>query len=197
MKRKGQRKQNRGFMRGATHALQRGWAAVRDTLSSSDTEALGLLHAQHEAVEDLFKRIELAMERDHRRALGLVRELAEALTIHAAIEEQHFYPAVRTPKTAHLVAESFEEHRQMKRALADVVAAAEDGGELGAKISVLKEEVVHHAKEEEEAKLFPMVRTILDEDQREALGQAMIAAIVELQSKGTSMRPLRGQLVPA
>jgi hemerythrin superfamily protein len=188
-------KDNQGMFRGATRALQRGWAAVRDTLSSSDTDALGLLQAQHDNVEQLFKQIETSASGGGKRTMALVRELEEALTLHAAIEEKHFYPAVRTGRTAELVAESYQEHRQMKRALADLVATAQRGRDVQAKLSVLKEEVVHHAKEEEEGKLFPIVRDLLDDDQREALGQEMVAAMVELQGQG--LRPLRGQLAPA
>jgi hemerythrin superfamily protein len=172
-----------GLFRGATRVLARGLAAVGELMTTSDTDALTMLSAQHKHVDKLFAQLERAVKRDPRRARALVDELAEVLTVHAAIEEQHFYPGVRTPRTEPLVAESFQEHRQMKRALADLVAAARSGRDLPAKVSVLKEEVVHHAKKEEEAKLFPLVRTILDADQREALGQEMLAAMVDLQER--------------
>jgi hemerythrin superfamily protein len=182
---KNARQQVSGLLEGASRVLSRGWAAMRDTLAPSDTDALEMLRMQHRHVDRLFAQIERALKHDHRVALPLVRELASALTLHAAIEEKHFYPTIRTGETEELVAESFEEHRQLKRALADVVAAAESGSdELEARVSVLKEEVVHHAKEEEEAKLFPIVRRLMDEDQREALGQEMVAAMVELQQSG-------------
>ena len=181
------RKRDReGIVEGAAHTLERGWSAVRGAMAASDTDALALLRAQHANVETLFSQFERVVERDRRRAVALVHELDEALTMHAEIEEKIFYPAVRVPKTEDLVAESFEEHRQMKRALADAVAAArgDDGDDLAAAVSALKEDVIHHAKEEEEAKLFPIVRSLLDEDQREALGQQMVAAMVEMQERG-------------
>jgi hemerythrin superfamily protein len=185
-----------GFLKGASRALSRGWAAVRDNLSTSDTDALEMLRMQHRHVDKLFAQIERALKQDHRVALPLVSELANALSMHATIEERHFYPTIRTPETEDLVAESFEEHRQMKRALADVVAAARSGNDrLEAMMAVLQEEVTHHAKEEEEAKLFPLVRTLMDEDQREALGQEMVAAMVEFQHAHHPMTPraLRAQ----
>lgn len=188
------------LLQGASRALARGWAAVRDTLTTSDTDALEMLRMQHRHVDKLFRQIERALQQDHRVALPLVRELASALTQHATIEERHFYPAVRTADTADLVAESFEEHRQMKRALADVVAAAESGSDrLEAMVSVLKEEVTHHAREEEEAKLFPLVRGMTSEDQREAIGQEMVAAMVEFQHTAHPLTPraLRAQATPA
>jgi hemerythrin-like domain-containing protein len=148
-------------------------------------------------VEKLFTQLEGVATSDRRRAVALVAELDEALTLHAEIEERHFYPMVRTSRTEELVAESFEEHRLMKQTLADVVAAANgrgDGKVLAAKLEVLREQVVHHAREEEEQKLFPLVRELLSEEQLEALAQEMTGTIVELQGrKRGPARPLRGQ----
>lgn len=185
-----------GLLAGASRVLSRGWKAVRDTLAPSDTDALEMLRMQHRHVDRLFAQIERSLQQDHRVALPLVNELASALTMHASIEEHHFYPTIRTEKTEELVAESFAEHRQMKRALADVVAAARSGSEeLAAMVSVLKEAVTHHAKEEEEGKLFPLVRALTDEDQREAIGQEMVAAMVEHQQAHHPLTPqaLRAQ----
>jgi hypothetical protein len=58
------------------------------------------------------------------------------------------------------------------------------GETFDAKLSVLEEQVHHHAIEEEEAKLFPMVRAAVDDDYRAALAGEMIALMVEAQEKG-------------
>ena len=58
------------------------------------------------------------------------------------------------------------------------------GETFAAKLSVLEEQVHHHAIEEEEGKLFPMVRAAIDDDYRAALAGEMIALMVEAQEKG-------------
>jgi hemerythrin superfamily protein len=193
--RRGQKENGGGILEEATQALQRGWAALRGTvggLAASDTDALVMLRAHHRNVDRLFARIERALDGDPARARPLVNELAEALTMHAQIEETIFYPAVTADETRSLVDESFEEHRLMKRALADLVRATGLGSrDLEAKVKALKELVVHHAKEEEEAKLFPKVRRLLDGDQREAVGQEMLAAMVDMQAAAAPAGALR------
>lgn len=202
MKRNGGRKQRgeggseRGIVAGASDALRRSWASLRGTIESmtaSDTDALVMLEAQHRQVDGLMAQIASAAGRPGRRTGSLIAELAEALELHAAIEEQHFYPAVRTAQTEDLVSESFDEHRRMKRALAELVAAGNGArGDVAQKLARLEELVVHHAKVEEEGKLFPRVREMLDGDQREALGQEMLATMVDLQQPSARRAPVRG-----
>jgi hypothetical protein len=83
-----------------------------------------------------------------------------------------------------LLAESREEHRAMKRTLADMLDDDVAGEAFDAKLNVLREQVHHHAMEEEERKLFPKVRATIDGDYRMAMAGAMIALMVELQQKG-------------
>jgi len=66
-------------------------------------DAIELLDAQHRDVERLFSQLEGA--RGERKA-RLFRELADLLAIHATIEENHFYPMVKTNDTEDLVMES-------------------------------------------------------------------------------------------
>ena len=58
--------------------------------------------------------------------------------------------------------------------------------EFAAKLSVLKEQVTHHAHEEEEAKLFPKLRVSLDAEERAALGKAVLALFEQLLPKHPS-----------
>jgi len=52
--------------------------------------------------------------------------------------------------------------------------------QFDAKLSVMKEQLDHHAHEEEEGELFPKVRNLLGEDELEALGGEMVAMFEEL-----------------
>ena len=111
---------------------------------------------------------------------ALFTELADKLAAHATIEEQLFYPAVMAKETNELLHESVEEHLTIKRVLADLIEMKLDEDSFMAKLSVLKENVSHHAHKEEEAKLFPKVRAALSADERAALGGELLAMFEKL-----------------
>ncbi|MBK7072859.1 MAG: hemerythrin domain-containing protein [Myxococcales bacterium] len=134
-------------------------------------DAVQLLKDQHDAVDRLFAMIEEAD--DGARKAALFVELADALAAHVTIEEDQFYPAVKAKQTADMLLEATEEHLAIKRVLADLLGLTPTDPRFTAKLKVLQEEVTHHAREEEEAKLFPKVRRLLDADELEALGGEM------------------------
>jgi len=143
--------------------------------------AIDLLESQHREVEALFAKIEAAKSS---KAKGtLFEQIADSLAIHAAIEEHHFYPAVKEKRTDDLLLEALEEHVGIKRVLADLLSVDAADKTFDAKVKVLKEQVEHHV-EEEEGELFPQVRKLLDEEQLEAIGQQMSAEQAELESAG-------------
>lgn len=152
--------------------------------------AIDLLESQHREVANLFEKIEGARNRETKER-AFVR-LADGLAIHAAIEEHHFYPAVRAKRTEDILLESLEEHLAIKRVLSDLLEVDTNDETFDAKLKVLKEEVEHHV-EEEERELFPKVRKILDEGQLEALGQAMSAEHDELEEKGNPRDAVAGE----
>ena len=59
-------------------------------------DAIALLKADHRKVEDLFAKFENAGERARKTKRKLVDAIIVELSVHAAIEEQVFYPAVRS-----------------------------------------------------------------------------------------------------
>ena len=85
------------------------------------------------------------------------------------------YPAVMTDRTSEQLHEAVEEHLAIKRILADMLELDSDDEEFFAKLAVLKEEVSHHAHEEEEDKLFPILRRELTADELSALGNEVLA----------------------
>ena len=87
-----------------------------------------------------------------------------------------------TAKSHDLLEESVEEHLEVKRLLADMMQLAPDSEQFDAKLSVLKENLSHHAHEEEEDKLFPMVRKQLSHDELAALGNQVLARFEELMT---------------
>ena len=180
-----------------SRAVNRGWrvlGAAAEALAEDQTEAdaLSLLSAHHRQVEQLFAALEKSRAGESRAQLR--DELVEALVLHAAIEEQVFYPTVRAAETEALVLESIEEHTAMKRTLLDLAEIAADDETFEAKLATLKEQVVHHAKQEEERKLFPILRGLMSSEQREALAQELIAAMVDAMEGPAPKQRLRDEV---
>ena len=144
---------------------------------TTTTDALELLREQHDEVERLFEQIEDADDDD---VDELFRELADKLAAHSTIEEKLFYPSVLTDQTAEDLLESTEEHLAAKRVLADMLELEPDDEHFRAKMHVLKEQVLHHAREKEEGKLVPVVEKMLSADERAALGNELLAMFEEL-----------------
>ncbi|HEY0194652.1 MAG TPA: hemerythrin domain-containing protein [Kofleriaceae bacterium] len=140
------------------------------------TDVCELLTTQHTEVDALFEQLE-KREGDTRAAFY---DLANKLAAHAGAEEKVFYPAVMTPDTKELLQESVEEHLAIKRVLADLITMKLDDDAFHAKLSVLKEQVSHHAHDEEEKNLFPKLRATMSADQRAALGNEVLVAFEDL-----------------
>lgn len=143
--------------------------------------AIKMLKKQHREVEGLFKELEKAKSAASRRKT--FEQIADALAIHATIEEKHFYPAAKRKQTESTLLESVEEHLEMKRVIADLLKLSPTDPTFMAKVTVLKEDVQHHV-EEEEGTLFPKVEKLLDDDELQAVATAMEETADELREEG-------------
>lgn len=130
-------------------------------------DAITMLRDDHKQVEVLFKRIE-------KGDLAVVPDVCRALTVHAALEEEVFYPTVRAEvdDSDDVVLESVEEHRLVKRLVAELESGDPRSEEYGAKATVLVELVRHHVEEEED-ELFPEVRATMGRKRLQELGATM------------------------
>lgn len=133
-------------------------------------DAITLLKQQHKKVKDTLATI-LETKSPKRRA-AMMTEVARELSAHMVIEESLFYPFVQKELgDDDLLAEAYEEHAiarvSLKRALASIETEAYE-----AKVTVLKELLEHHVKEEE-GELFPDVRKGVEAAALKALGQEM------------------------
>jgi hemerythrin superfamily protein len=151
-----------------------------DPSAEVTVDAIELLKAQHDEAKALFRKIEKA---DGGRKGMLFDELADALAVHAAIEEKHFYPATKSARTEELLQEAVEEHLSVKRLIADLLELEPSDAQFDAKISVLEEQVGHHV-EEEEGELFPKVKKMLSADELEDLGVVMEDTADALKAEG-------------
>ena len=143
--------------------------------------AVDMLKKQHREVEELFAKLERA-DRDERKQ-KLFTQIADKLTVHASIEEEAFYPAVRAKRTEDILLESLEEHLGIKRVLADLIDLDASDETFEAKTKVLQEQVEHHVGEEEDD-LFPKVKKIFDEETLVAIAHQMALLQEELLAKG-------------
>jgi hemerythrin superfamily protein len=143
--------------------------------------AIELLTDQHTEVDQLFAKIEKTEDADQKKAL--FNELADKVAVHASIEEKLFYPAVMARQTEEILLESVEEHLAVKRVLADLLTLDVEDEHFDAKLSVMKEELRHHAHDEEEGTLFPKVRRLLSTDDLEGLGGELLNLFETLLTK--------------
>jgi hemerythrin-like domain-containing protein len=140
-------------------------------------DALTLLRDDHRTVEQLFKRFEKAGDRALVEKRKVVDQIVEALSVHAAVEEQVFYPAIRATVTSteDMVLESLEEHHVVKWLLSELSEMDPAHERFVAKATVLIENVRHHVREEEDD-LFPKVRKALSPAKLADIGQALADA---------------------
>ena len=116
-------------------------------------DAIALLKADHATVSDLFADYEKV--RSDAKKKALVAEICTELSVHAQIEEEIFYPAVKAAlKDKLLVPEATVEHAGVKELIAQLEGLEPDGEMYDAKVKVLSEYVKHHVKEEQN-EMFP------------------------------------------
>ena len=147
-------------------------------------DAIVLLKNDHKTVEKLFKQFEKLGDGAQKTKRQVVDQIIAELSTHAAIEEQHFYPAVRAalPDADDDVLEGLEEHHIVKWTLSELEGMAPTEERFDAKVTVLIESVRHHV-EEEEGDLFPKVR--------EAIGRKDLRALGDTMEKAKGISPKR------
>lgn len=109
--------------------------------------ATALLKEDHDRVKELFDRFEEAKGRAAKRKI--VRQALTELKVHAALEEELFYPSVRKPVGQEIMNEADEEHHVAKLLVAELDGMDGSESHFAAKFMVLAENVRHHIREEE------------------------------------------------
>jgi hemerythrin superfamily protein len=157
-------------------------------IGETDNNALKLLKKDHDEVDAFFKQYE--SEKDDMKPAQkqkLATQICAMLTVHATIEEEIFYPAIRNldEDTKDLVAEAAVEHQSLKDIIGRLEAAPPSDPLYDAGVKVLAEYVKHHVKEEEN-ELFPKVRS--SEIDLDALGERLMERKQELEGQGAGTR---------
>lgn len=150
--------------------------------SRKPMDAIALLKADHAEVKRMFADYEKTDDDAAKQALAT--RICDALTVHAQIEEEIFYPAGRDAleddEGDDLLDEAEVEHASAKQLIAEIRAMQVGDPLFDAKVKVLGEYVDHHVQEEEK-ELFPEYRDAgID---LKAIGEQMAARRDELMGE--------------
>jgi hypothetical protein len=160
-----------------------------------EKDACDLLDADHVAVKHLFVEYarqafggaagtgvgsEAAAAMPDER-LALAQKICSELTVHATIEEEIFYPALRKEiDEPELLDEAEAEHQEAKDLIARIEALSQADATMDDLVAKLARAIEHHVKEERD-ELFPKARaSSLDLD---ALGAELKARQQELEGQ--------------
>ena len=148
--------------------------------AAKPADAIKLLKDDHREVKSWFKDYE-ALEDDGEKQ-ALADKICLALTVHAQIEEEIFYPAARAAiDDDDLLDEAEVEHASAKQLIAEIQAMKAGDRLFDAKVTVLGEYINHHV-EEEESEMFPESRDS-NLDLKE-LGAQLASRKAELMAQG-------------
>lgn len=146
----------------------------------TDPDATHILTEDHRRVEDLFSQFERASGLEKKQELAM--RICQELKIHTLIEEEIFYPALKGKVEEDLLNEAYVEHDSAKILVNEIAAGDPDEEFYDAKVTVLKEQIEHHVKEEEkqQGNMFQQARAAdIDLDD---LGRRMLARKEELKT---------------
>jgi hemerythrin superfamily protein len=144
-----------------------------------------MIRQDHKKVEGLFKKFEQTQGSQAKRRLA-ENAMAE-LEVHAALEEEIFYPAVKkeVDDGSSMVQEAIEEHQTVKQLISELKGMQEANEEFESQFSQLMENVQHHV-EEEESEMLPKVEdSQLDLN---SLGQQMAQRKQQMQNRGRATK---------
>ena len=148
--------------------------------SAAATHAADILKGDHDKVRALLRRQESTENGREKRSLA--QDIYLQIEVHAKLEEEVFYPALRrrsdSEELTQLLHESIEEHHVASVVVNELKAMSTTDERYDAKFKVLREAVKHHS-EEQEKETFPKVRRLLAEDGLE-LGKKMMKRKMEL-----------------
>ena len=143
-------------------------------------DAITLLKDEHDALKKLLEKADGTTERGVKTREELLARIKNDLTVHEAIEEEIFYPALKEhAETKEITLEAYEEHHVVDEVMREIEQTPFDDERWGAKFTVMKENIEHHI-EEEEGEMFKQAREVLDPADLDDLGQRMESRKKEL-----------------
>jgi hemerythrin-like domain-containing protein len=145
------------------------------------TDAIALLKDDHEKVKELFEKFDET--NGPATKAKIVADAIKELKVHATVEEELFYPALRQKMDDEdgIMDEADEEHHVAKVLIAELEKMRGDEDHWEAKFKVLAESIRHHIKEEEGTMFKEAKKTDIDFD---VLGSQMAHLKQKLVEQG-------------
>ncbi|HWI15217.1 MAG TPA: hemerythrin domain-containing protein [Burkholderiales bacterium] len=151
---------------------------MNSLLSKITPGATSQLRMDHSHVLTTFHQYE--MDSSPRAKKALADTICMSLEIHAQIEEEIFYPAMRAADEQQ-VQKSYPEHAEMKRLIAQLRASEPGTAEFDGTFMQLMRDVIHHVADEETI-LFPDAERLLGAQRLGELGAEMTKRRLELSA---------------
>ena len=125
-------------------------------------DALTLLKKDHDEVKKMLKDLDATSDRAIKTRQDLFARLKFSLTVHEQMEEAVLYPALKEhAETKEIVLEAYEEHDVVDTILGELEQTPVDDETWHAKLTVMRENLLHHI-EEEEGEMFGQIRGLFD-----------------------------------
>ena len=141
------------------------------TLSKLSPTITNMIRMDHTHVMSTFHEYEIDTSPQTKQAL--VNSACLALEIHAQLEEEIFYPAMRTIGTSSMLDEkNYPEHEEMRQLITRLRAMQPDERNYDETFMQLMRTVMHHVADEETV-LLPEAERLLDKDRLSELGAQM------------------------
>jgi hemerythrin-like domain-containing protein len=148
-------------------------SATHTATGESQMDAIALLKVDHDKVKRLLNELETTTERGVKTRAELFSTIKGELTLHEIVEEEIFYPELKShPKAKDIVLEGYEEHHVVDTLMAELEGLDVADETWGAKATVMKENIEHHI-EEEEGEMFRQARQVFDAAELDDLGRRM------------------------
>lgn len=164
-----------GFIRGSEEV---GQSTGISLLAYSYMNAHDLIKKQHQEVADAYASFKTAADDDRKE--DLAKKILTDLTVHAAIEEELYYPALEDAGEEEMVEDFKKDHNEMKLQVAALTVMDEDWKGYDERMAKLMDSVMAHVAVEESDEM-PRAEEILSDAKLEELGTKMEARSKELQ----------------
>lgn len=132
-----------------------------------------ILRKDHRLVGGLMTTLEMTPRINGMIRKTLFEQIRNNVMVHAQVEEEILYPAMRNLMFTggeSRVAESYREHQQMKDLLNDLETMDPNTDSFDRKFEDFRRAIQHHV-DEEENEMFVMLRERMSTDRQEELGQ--------------------------
>ncbi|HEV2523763.1 MAG TPA: hemerythrin domain-containing protein [Gammaproteobacteria bacterium] len=136
--------------------------------------AIDILMEDHNEVKKVLLSITESKNTATRSRKTLIEKLSTLIKIHTKLEEKLLYPlSLKDRALEKLTREAYEEHNAVDMLLKKALKVEVNDQSWLAKCTVIRENLEHHIKEEEQ-KLFPALKKILSKQDLEEIGDKML-----------------------